>query len=216
MTTVRLSCVFLLAALVLSACGRPLAEGETALAHDLFGAGLELGEVRVAAGLGLASPPAQTAPRPSQRIHRPGACDRDAPAPKGGPPPAFATYQTVHVTRRFYAADMAAGWPAAAPLPQVLILAHELGHVWQWQNRARTRYAPLRAALESVFNTDPYFYAPAHEKSFLQYGYEQQASLIEDYLCYALVDADAPRRAELRAILAPHFPVARLDAALGQ
>ena len=122
----------------------------------------------------------------------------------------------MHVTRRFYAADMALGWPDAAPLPEVLILAHELGHVWQWQNRARTRYAPLRAALESLFSTDPYFYDPADDKSFLDYSFEQQAALIEDYLCYALVDARAPRRAELRAILVPHFPVARLDAALGQ
>ncbi|MGR3343850.1 MAG: hypothetical protein ACU0DI_11600, partial [Paracoccaceae bacterium] len=149
-------------------------------------------------------------------IHRPGACDRDAPDPKRGPPPAFAAYQTMHVTRRFYAPDMAAGWPDAAPLPEALILVYELAHVWQWQNRARTRYAPLRAALESLFNTDPYYYDPADDKSFLQYGYEQQAALIEDYLCFALVDADAPRRAELRAILAPHFPIARLDAALGQ
>ncbi|MGR3344618.1 MAG: hypothetical protein ACU0DI_15610, partial [Paracoccaceae bacterium] len=213
MRSVCWSGVFLVAALVLSACGRPLAEGERALAHDVFGAGLELGDIRVAAGLGLAAPPAQTAPRPGQRIHRPGACARDAPDPKRGPPPAFAAYQTMHVTRRFYAPDMAAGWPDAAPLPEALILVHELGHVWQWQNRARTRYAPLRAALESLFNADPYFYDPADGKSFLDYSFEQQAALIEDYLCYALVDARAPHRAELRAILAPHFPVARLDAA---
>lgn len=95
-------------------------------------------------------------------------------------------------------------------------MGHELVHVWQWQNRVRTGYRPLRAAMESVLNMDPYFYVPEPGAGLLSYGFEQQAALLEDYLCYALYDPHNARRADLRGILAPHFPLGRLDRALMQ
>ena len=33
-------------------------------------------------------------------------------------------------------------------LSEAMLLAHEMTHVWQWQNRKRTGYHPLRAAAE--------------------------------------------------------------------
>jgi hypothetical protein len=204
-----------------AACSRSLAEGERAFARDLFGETLDARRARVAIGLGLRPPPR---PRPRAAIpevaaakpipRRPGVCDRVAPSTgPPAPPPAFALYDRVHVMPEWYRPDMMAGWPHRVAVPEALIFAHELVHVWQWQNRTRTGYRPDRAALESLLRGDPYFYAPAGNDGYLAFGYEQQAALVEDYMCYLIFDPEAPRRAELRQILRQVFTVDRLDAA---
>jgi hypothetical protein len=143
---------------------------------------------------------------------RPGYCDRVAPSEgRSGPPPAWALYNSVHFSKDFYRNDIAPQWPDKILLPHALILTHELVHAWQWQNRDRTGYRPIKAALEAVFNADPYFYVPEPGAGFLEYGYEQQASLLEDYLCYGLFDPSNARRAQLREILGPYFRMDRLD-----
>ena len=197
----------------LAACSRPLATGERALARDLFGPGLDVDRVRVARGFS-ALPNADRLPELPQVTAiepRPGICDRVAPSGPDGPPPAWALYNKVHFSREFYRDDVTPGWPGKFLIPQVLIMAHELVHVWQWQNRGRTGYRPARAGLESLLNRDPYFYLPDDGAGFLEYGFEQQATMVEDYFCYGLFDPDNPRRAKLRRILAPHFRVDRLD-----
>ncbi len=202
-----------------AACTRPLASGERALARDVFGQSLNVEKVRVAKGFGLAPPPTSTPLPPVTGggiAPRPGICDRvprDGPA---GPPPAFALYNRVHMMGRFYKTDTAYQWPEKVLLPEALIMAHELTHVWQWQNRKRTGYRPAREALESVFNLDPYFYTPEQGDGFLTYGYEQQGALVEDYLCFAILDPANPRRTEVRDIIAPYFEVDRIDAALSR
>ncbi len=204
---------------LLAACTRPLAPGERALAHDIFGPNLDTGKVRVAVGLGLTPiPRPEPPPRPDGKIEpRPGICDRKAPdtGPRE-PPPAFVLYNRVHVMPEWYMADTMPGWPGRVMIPQALIMAHELVHVWQWQNRSLTGYRPVRAAFEGLSRRDPYFYRPGPEGGFLDYGYEQQAALIEDYMCYLVFDPDAPRRAELRRILSPYFTIGRLDRAAGR
>jgi len=209
--------LILLAAPLMGCTGRPLAPGERALAADLFGPNFDPGPVRIAKAAGL--PPSQ--PRDPPVLTReldanPGLCDRKTPNTEGpgGPPPAFVLYNRMNVQPEWYRRDMMAGWPNRILVPEVLIVAHELVHVWQWQNRALTNYRPTRAALESVTNRDPYFYVPEAGAGFLEYGYEQQAALVEDYVCYLLYDPDAPRRAELRRILGPYFTLDRLDRAL--
>ncbi|MCZ4351602.1 hypothetical protein O4H61_03655 [Roseovarius aestuarii] len=207
-----------LACLALAGCSRPLTPNEQRFAADVLGPGLNTDVVRVSQGLGLAVPPETPAEAPNahvvgSEIH-PGFCDRTAPQAPSGPPPAWALYDRISLTAPIYQPDTATQWPHAAQFPQALIMAHELVHVWQWQNRARTRYRPMRAALESVFNLDPYFYVPDRASGLLSYGYEQQAALLEDYLCYALYDPTNPRRDMLRPILSPHFPLDRLDQAV--
>lgn len=195
-----------------------MAEGERAFARDFFGGGLKTENIRVAAGFGVA-PSSELRPLPpeSRTIKpQPGLCDRVAPSGPDGPPPAWALYNTVHVTREYYREDTLPGWPDKILLPQALILAHELVHVWQWQNRGRTGYRPAKAGLESLLNLDPYFYVPDADAGFLEYGFEQQASLVEDYFCYGLFDTENPRRAQLRKILAPYFRVTRIDALLAR
>lgn len=209
--------VLLVVMMFLAACARPLTTGERAFATDIFGETLEVDRVRVAVGLGLREPErimpeVSKAPAPQGRLKTvPGLCDRVPQGPRTEPPPAFALWNRIHLVEKYYRPDTAPGWPDQVALPQALIMAHELVHVWQWQNRKRTGYRPARAALESVFNLDPYFYQPDDGEGFLNYGFEQQGALVEDYVCYGLFDPGNPRRSELRALLAPFFPVARLD-----
>lgn len=203
---------------VLSACaGRPLAEGERALAQDIFYEDLDLDRVRVKSGF-RGAPASEDAPLPEvqQIAPRPGVCDRVAPSAPQGPPPGWALYNTIHFSKEWYREDVAPGWPGTVLLPQTLIMAHELVHVWQWQNRDRTGYRPAKAGLESVFNLDPYFYVPDESAGLLEYGFEQQAALLEDYMCYGLFDAANPRRAKLRVILAPYFNMDAFDTALAR
>jgi len=204
--------------LLLSACARPLAPGEAALANDIFGDDLDVSKVRVAAGFGLGPQPEPKPlpPRKGKIKPRPGVCDRVAPQGPTGPPPAWALYNQISFSREFYREDVALNWPNQILLPQTLIMAHELVHVWQWQNRGRTGYRPAKAGLESFLNLDPYFYVPDEGAGFLEYGFEQQAALLEDYLCYGMFDQKNPRRAKLRTILAPHFRVDRIDEVLAR
>ncbi len=204
----------------LAACARPLSENERRFAADIIGPTLDVGKVRIAHGF-TPLPPAPETPDlddlyPVSRENTvTGLCERAAPEPRSGPPPGWALWNRVHFSHEFYRADLAPEWPNAARFPQALVLAHELVHVWQWQHRDVTGYRPTRAALESMMNMDPYFYQPGPDATFLKFGFEQQAALLEDYICHALYDPAAPRRAELRPLLAPYFPLDRLDAALG-
>ena len=48
------------------------------------------------------------------------------------------------------------------------------------------------------------------------FGYEQQAAIVEDFVCFTVANPDHPRRAELRALLEPVLPVADFEAAVAR
>lgn len=204
--------VFLL--LMLSACSRGLTPAEEAFANDLFGDGLDTSKVRVAQGLGI-TPLYRTVPGKITLVEGTDrACVR-TPQPRGAQPPqAFAVANRLHFETGLYSSDMVIRWPEGLRIPQSLILAHELTHAWQWQNRNVTGYSPARAVAESLALADPYF--SEGQATFYSFGYEQQAAIVEDYVCFAFANPDHPRRAELRAILAPVFPLDDFDAVLAR
>lgn len=196
--------------LMLAGCGRPLAPNERAFAEEVFRDDLNLDRVRVVHGFNPRPVPRQVRevdviPRQS------GICDRIAPATVRPPPGAWALYNQVHFAREFYLSESMPHWPKGMLLPQGLMLLHELVHVWQWQNRSRTGYRPIRAALESVLFQDPYFNLPSDDAPFLDRGFEQQAALLEDYVCFALFDPSNARRAKIRPFIAPFFRMDRID-----
>lgn len=201
--------------LALSACSRPLTEAEAQFATDLFGEQIALEKVRVTQGLGLAPlyrtvPAEVTVLRGTDR-----ACVR-TPQPRGAQPPqAFALYNRMHFDSELYSSNMALGWPDGLRFPETLILAHELTHVWQWQNRAMTGYTPRRAVAESWQFADPYFSRTGDRPDFLRFGYEQQAAIVEDFVCFTVANRTHPRREELREILAPVLPIEQFEAAVG-
>jgi hypothetical protein len=193
----------ILACLILAACGRTLTPNETAFAALVHGPGFDPGPVRLLDG--MAPDPGRAVP-----VRPPDACqDRIWPRPKGptvtGVTSAIAIFRTVHFRDGWYRDDFLAEWPDTLPLASAMLFAHEMVHVWQWQNRDLTGYHPLRAAFEHVGSPDPYLFDPDTNASFLDYGYEQQAAIMEEFICCTALDPDAPRTSRLRALLAPHF-----------
>ena len=200
--------------LALAACSRPLTEAETQFATDLFGDTLNVGKVRVAHGLGL-TPPPKLVPGSVKKLRgTEQACIRTPQPGARQPAQAFALRNGVFFSSALYSSDMALTWPKGMRFPQALIFAHELTHVWQWQNRGKTGYSPWRAIRERLRLADPYFSANGEEPEFLRFGFEQQAAIVEDFVCFTIANPRHPRRQELRAVLAPILPVEAFEAAI--
>lgn len=206
-------CLFLLVA----ACSRPLTPTEEQFANDLFGPSLDTSKVRVAQGLGV-TPLYRTVPKAQAMVVQgtDKACVRTPqPTRSTNPPQAFAYKNRLHFDTGLYSSDLALVWPEFLRFPHAIILAHELTHAWQWQNREMTGYTPWRAVQESWQMVDPYFSTAEDAPTFLLFGYEQQAAIVEDYVCFAVANPNHPRRYELREILDPVLPMDRFDAAIG-
>ncbi len=202
----------LVALIALGACSRPLTETEAAFANDLFGDEIKVDQVRVAQGLGI-TPLFQTIPGDVRLVEGTDQACLRVPQPRGAQPPqAFALGNRIHFETGLYSSNMMMQWPNRLRVPQGLIFAHEMVHVWQWQNREHTGYSPGRAVAESIEFADPYFSDGA--QAFFSFGFEQQAAIVEDYLCFAFANPNHPRRQELRDILEPVFDMDRIDTAI--
>ena len=199
-----------LALALLAACARPLTPNEMAAAEGIFGDTLDAQAVRISAGIGvLPLPRERAADRAGEAVAPPpGLCERKRSTRRYYDwPAAFVLENTVYFSFKYYVADAFRGLPESAPYPASVLLAHELVHVWQWQNRARTGYSAQAAGGETFEKVDPYWFDPAEAAEFLSYGYEQQGALVQDFVCYALFDRDDPRLGEIAAILRPVLPV---------
>jgi len=197
--------------LLLAACGRPLSPAETAFAGALFGPETAAPPVsfRAAAPVGAVPRTYPTRPRTT--------CREKILPPNDDPTfearTAGVTLWTHVITNPdWYAEDYLAGWPERMNLVAAMFFAHEMTHVWQWKNRAQTRFTPLRAGLEHVRVTDPYLFETGGG-SLLDYPYEQQASLVEEYVCCVTLDPGGARTERLRALLSEHLPLRELPRA---
>lgn len=201
---------FVLILLLLSSCGRGLTPGETQLARAIHGDALDPALVRLIDG---APTKAVTFRRPA----RPRTTCREKilpPAPAGivtSKPAAIALYNRVFFDTDWYAPDFLPDAPKQINLVAAMLLAHELTHVWQWQNRARTGYSPLRAAQEHEASDDPYLFALHHGPRLEDFGFEQQGAIVEEYLCCAVLAPHAARTARLHAMLAQSMPIAPIS-----
>ncbi|MCC7319415.1 MAG: hypothetical protein IT542_00395, partial [Rubellimicrobium sp.] len=198
------------AALLLAGCtGRPLTPSERAFLDTVQGDTLDPSAVRIHDGLAQGAP-VRVPPRPrltcQERLFPP----RETPFLST--PGAMALFQSVHVRDDLYAADFTRRDWNGEELPDlldVMLLAHEMTHVWQWQNRALTGYHPLKAAFEHVGNPDPYLFDPDTRADFLSFGYEQQGSIVEEFVCCRTLAPDAARTQRLFEMIAAVMPVAR-------
>jgi hypothetical protein len=196
--------------LVLTACGRPLTEAEAAYMADLQGGSFDASAVRIARnpviGLGTRSYPARPQTTCRERIW---------PPPDG---PTLQTrtagivlFNTLHVRREYHLADYVTPREGRRSLAAAMFFAHEMTHVWQWQNRAVTGYHPVRAFSEHARIEDPYLFDPREDRRFLDYGYEVQASLVEEYVCCRAVDPGGARTARLERLIGQVMPVTPLQ-----
>ena len=122
--------------------------------------------------------------------------------------PAFVISEKVFYTRPHWRADFLAGYPETKSLREAMRFAHELVHVWQWQNRGRTGYHPLKAMTEHIESDDPYLIEIDPDRPFLDYGYEQQGVIVEEFVCCRALDPDGARTAELLGLVRQVFPEA--------
>lgn len=199
----------LLIALVLISCSRPLTPGEQAFVADLQGPTLDTALVRISrdAPLGVATFQYERRPRLAcrERIFPEPSEERLTTSPAG-----VVIGNHLYTSPNWSLPDYLPDYPDQLQLSAALYFAHEMTHVWQWQNRALTGYSLSRAAQEHAGNDDPYLFDLDTQARFLDYAYEQQASVVEEYLCCALLDPNAPRTTRLRALVSEVFPADQL------
>ncbi|OIQ26863.1 MAG: hypothetical protein BM562_16275 [Alphaproteobacteria bacterium MedPE-SWcel] len=196
--------------ILLAACGRLPTERERAFLGQIYGASLDLDRLRLVEGAPLR-------PVTFRRPQRPRVTCRERilpPRPAGeevtASPAAVALFNRIFFTRDWFLEDYLPEFPEALPLVEAMLLAHEATHVWQWQNRARTGYTPLKALREHGASPDPYLFDPDGPAEFLSYGYEQQGTIVEEYVCCRALAPQAPRTRRLHAMLAAAMPVSAL------
>jgi len=201
----------ILALLVIASCGRPLTSDEREFMLGLQGETFDPGPVRIARNplVGISDRTYPVRPRTTCR-------ERILP-PHDGPTfiartAGITLFQHVQASRAWYLDDYVARPDGALNLAAAMYFAHEMTHVWQWQNRRVTGYHPFRAFAEHASTEDPYLLDGDGPKRFLDYGYEQQASLVEEYVCCRALDPGGKRTAWLERLLRESMPLApRLD-----
>ncbi|SHI62295.1 hypothetical protein SAMN05444417_1272 [Wenxinia saemankumensis] len=125
---------------------------------------------------------------------------------------AMAAFDHVWVRPSLFLEDYLAGIEEGVlNLPAAMLFLHEMVHVWQWQNRAVTGYHPLKAAFEHVRSADPYLFDPETRADLLDFGWEQQGVIVEEYLCCRTLAPEAERTSRLHAMLGVHFDLPALS-----
>ncbi|KNG94214.1 hypothetical protein [Pseudaestuariivita atlantica] len=201
-----LSCLLLLVA---ASCGRPLTEAESRFARAIHGDQVDLRRVRLVNNAPVRAYTFRIPKRPRVTCQ-----ERIFPPPQTdiltGAPAAVVLFNRIYFNRDFWLDEYVPDYPERLHLFEAMLLGHELTHVWQWQNRARTGYHPLKAAREHGASDDPYLFDPDTPRAFLDFGYEQQGAIVEEYICCSALDPDAPRTARLHQMIAQEFPISRL------
>jgi len=199
----------LLSCLLLIACGRPLTPEEKSFATQIHGPSLDVSRIRFNNGalIGETTLKRQKRPRLTCR-------ERILPEPTSDTvtvsPAAFVLFNNIFFARDWYEGNYLPTYPKAMSLVHAMLFAHEITHVWQWQNRRQTGYTPLRSASEHRRGADPYLFDIETSADFLDYGYEQQASIVEEYVCCTALDPAAPRTKRMEKMLRDAFPLGRL------
>ena len=193
-------------ALVVSSCGRPLTPNERAFAATITGDALNINRVRLVRGAPVAAVTFRRQARPRVTCRA-----RILPPPRSeivtAKPAAVALFNRVFFTRDWYIDDFLRRYPDTLILTDAMLLAHELTHVWQWQHRKLTGYSPLRAAAEHGTSDDPYLFDLNTSPRFLDFGFEQQGTIVEEYVCCRALAPHAERTKRLHRMLAEVMPV---------
>jgi hypothetical protein len=201
----------ILSLLAVASCGRTLTPAERDFMLGLQGETFDPGPVRIARNrlIGISERTYPARPRTTCR-------ERILPPPDGPTLTSSTTgitlFQHLQTSPGFYRDDYVARPDGGLNLLAAMFFAHEMTHVWQWQNRGVTGYHPFRAFAEHRGAKDPYLFDSDSRQRFLDYGYEQQASLVEEYVCCRALDPGGNRTQRLERLLRQSMPLApRLD-----
>ncbi|MCP5072281.1 MAG: hypothetical protein GY947_03185 [Rhodobacteraceae bacterium] len=203
--TVRLLLVVVILSFFPQGCGRPLTHAEKSFTQSILGEQIDTKSVRVMNGALIGNVTRKRRARPQIACR-----ERIWPVPETEivttSTSAFVLFNKVFVSRYFYSEDFLEGYPEKIPLAKAMRLAHELTHVWQWQNRDITGYHPARGASEHEPGTDPYLFELNATQQFLDFPYEQQASIVEEYVCCRTLDPNGARTSRLQDLLQNLLP----------
>lgn len=199
----------LLILLFVASCGRPLTSNERAFLNTLHGDTLNMDRVRLHEGAPTRAVTFRRKPRPRTTCR-----ELILPPVKEAivtsKPAAVALYNTVLFDKDWYLEDYLPEYPDRIGLIETMLFAHEITHAWQWQNRKITGYSPLRAGTEQLTSDDPYLFEINRERQFLAFGFEQQASIVEEFVCCRALAPTAPRTKRLHDLISQVMPVAPL------
>ncbi len=194
-------------ALLISACAsRPLTETERAFISTVQGDEVDTSDVRIVKGAVVGLIEVTREPRPQTTC-----AERLFPLetePVTGSFAALALFETLYYSRWAHSEDFLKRYPETIRLTDAMRLAHELTHVWQWQRRDITGYAPWKAASEHVDSDDPYLVDIDPDRPFLDYTYEQQGTIVEEFVCCRTLDPTGARTKDLTRLVAQVFPTA--------
>ena len=205
----------MMSGLALAACSRPMTDGEITYGSQYFTQNLAFEDVRFSGNeargrrvakqqlereLGTA---AGSASENSQKI---------ASLPSLFGADALVVGNTVFFDREYYSSDI-----SQSPInSDRWLMAHELTHVWQYQNRDMTGYSFAKVVSEHVrFGDDVYDYTLVNGKRFTDYRFEQQGKIVE---CYAMLKEVSPNGANTRKhekLIRAEFPLDALMARIG-
>lgn len=201
--------LLLLVMLGIAGCGRALTENERAFLGTIHGETLDMDRARLIDGAPTRAVTFRRKPRPRttcRELILPPVEDEIVTSK----PAAVALWNRVLFDRDWYLEDYLPGYPDEINLIAAMLFAHELTHVWQWQNRDVTGYSPLLAASEHGGGADPYLFEVDGDLRFTDFGFEQQGSIVEEYVCCRALAPQGPRTARLHALIAQVMPVAPL------
>lgn len=197
--------------LLLASCGRPLTVNERAFLDSIHGDTLDMDAVRLHDGAPVRAVTFRRKPRPRttcRELILPPTTEEIVTTK----PAAVALYNTILFDKDWFLEDYLSEYPDEIGLIAAMLLAHELTHIWQWQNRATTGYSPLRAASEHTISDDPYLFEIDTPRRFGEFGYEQQGSIVEEFVCCRALAPQAPRTRRLHGLISQVMPVAPLPA----
>ena len=194
--------------MALSGCGRPLTPNEIAFADTLHGDTLNVSKARLVNGAPTRAVTFRRKPRPRVTCR-----ELILPPPTTEivttKPAAVALYNRVLFDKDWYLEDCLPDYPKQINLIAAMLYAHEITHIWQWQNRDLTGYSPLRAAAEHQAE-DPYLFDVSATRNFLDFGFEQQASIVEEFVCCRALAPQRARTKRLHSLIGQVMPVAPL------
>lgn len=194
---------------LLAGCGRKLTDTELAFDAGIHGASLDTSRVRLVDGAPVGAVTFHRKARPRVTCR-----ERILPPPRDEivttRPAAVTLFNHIYFSRDWYARNYAPGYPDRLYLLEAMLLAHELTHVWQWQHRDVTGYSPLRAAAEHGAFDDPYLFDLNEAPAFLDFAYEQQASIVEEYVCCRAVAPQGARTQRLHELISQAIPLTDL------
>ncbi len=88
------------------------------------------------------------------------------------------------------------------------LMAHELVHVWQWQNRDRLGYSFSKIIAEHIeFGDEVYEYSLKSGKRFTEYRFEQQGQIVQCFAQLRFTHPNDPATERHRQVIRAEFPL---------